>query len=291
MFATFLQYLFSGVTIGATYALVALGFAIIYNASHVINFAQGEFVMIGGMATVFFINLGLPMPIAIFCAVGLAVIIGLALEKFAVEPAKKAEVVTLIIITIGASIFLRGLAQVFWDKEFHALPSFSGNQPIVIADATILPQSLWVLGVTLVIVVVLAWFFRRTMLGKAIVATSCNADAAKMMGINTQFILFIAFGLSALLGAVAGIIIAPITLTSYDVGTMLGLKGFVAAVLGGLGSAVGAIVGGLLLGIAEAMAAGYLSSDYKDAVPFIIILAILFFMPSGLFGARGTERV
>jgi len=291
MFAEFLQYLFSGVTIGATYALVGLGFAIIYNASHVINFAQGEFVMIGGMGTVFLLNVGVPLPLAIVCAVVLAVLAGLALEKFAVEPSKQADVVTLIIITIGASIFLRGLAQVFWGKEFFALPPFSGNDPLHIGGATILPQSLWVLGVTLVIVCTLAWFFKYTLLGKAILATACNADAAKLMGINTQFILFFSFGLSALLGAVAGIIIAPITLTSYDIGVMLGLKGFVAAVLGGLGSAVGAIIGGLLLGIIEAMAAGYISSDYKDAVPFVIILLILFFLPSGLFGLRGTERV
>jgi branched-chain amino acid transport system permease protein len=291
MFSEFLQYLFSGVTIGATYALVGVGFAIIYNASHVINFAQGEFVMIGGMATVYLLGLGVPMPLAIVCAVGLAVVVGLALEKLAVEPAKNAGVITLIIITIGASIFLRGLAQVLWGKEFFALRSFSGDAPIIISGAAILPQSLWVLGVTLIIVIALAWFFKRTILGKATLATACNADAAKLMGINTRFILFFSFGLSALLGAIAGVIIAPITLTSYDVGVMLGLKGFVGAVLGGLGSAAGAIAGGLLLGIAEAMAAGYISSDYKDAVPFILILLVLFFMPSGLFGVRGTERV
>jgi len=291
MFSGFLQYLFSGLTVGSTYALAALGFTIIFNASRVINFAQGEFLMIGGMAAVYFLGIGLPLPLAIVAAVILAVLTGLALEKFAVEPAKNAEVLGLIIITIGASIFLRGLAQVFWGKEFHALPPFSGDQPIMIGGAAVLPQTLWVFGVTLAIVAILAWFFNRTRLGKAILATSCNPDAARMMGINTQFILFISFGLSALLGAIAGIIIAPITLTSYDIGVMLGLKGFVAAVLGGLGSSVGAVAGGLLLGLAEAMAAGYISSDYKDAVPFIIILLILFFMPSGLFGARGAERV
>jgi branched-chain amino acid transport system permease protein len=291
MLAEFLQFLLSGITVGAIYALVGLGFSIIYNASHVINFAQGEFLMIGGMASVFLLGAGVPLPLAILLAVALAVVVGLALEKFAVEPARNADVVTLIIITIGASIFLRGLAQLVWDKEFHALPAFSGDQPIVIAGAAILPQSLWVVGVTGVIVAGLAWFFNRTLLGKAILATACNADAAKLMGINTRFILFIAFGLSAFLGAVGGIMVAPITLTSYDAGIMLGLKGFVAAVLGGLGSAVGAVVGGLLLGLAEAMAAGYISSDYKDAVPFMLILLILFFMPSGLFGVRGTERV
>ncbi|OPX54584.1 amino acid/amide ABC transporter membrane protein 1, HAAT family [Oceanospirillum multiglobuliferum] len=291
MSVEFLQYLFSGVTIGATYALVGLGFAIIYNASHVINFAQGEFIMIGSMATVSFLAMGMPMPVAILLAVALAVVTGMLLQKFAVAPAKNADVVTIIIITIGASILLRGLAQVFWGKSFHALPAFSGNEPINIAGATIVPQNLWVLGVTLVIVAAVSWFFTKTIIGKAILATSHNADAAKLVGINTNMILLFAFGLSALLGAVAGIIVAPITTTSYEVGIMLGLKGFVAAVLGGLGSGVGAIVGGLILGIAEAMAAGYISSDYKDAVPFVIILFILFFMPSGLFGSRGTERV
>jgi branched-chain amino acid transport system permease protein len=291
MFSEFLQYLLSGVTIGATYALVGIGFAIIYNASHVINFAQGEFVMIGGMATVSLLGFGLPLPVAILGAILIAVITGLALERLAVEPAKNAGVVTLIIITIGASIFIRGVAQVIWGKEFFAMRPFTGDDPIVIAGATILPQALWVLGVTLLVVVALAWFFQRTLLGKAIIATSCNVDAAKIMGINTQFIMFFSFGLSALLGAVAGVLITPISLTSYDVGIMLGLKGFVGAVLGGLGSAPGAIVGGLLLGIAESMAAGYISSDYKDAVPFVLILLVLFFMPSGLFGVRGTERV
>ncbi len=291
MFAGLLQYLLSGFTIGATYALVALGFAIIYNASHVINFAQGEFLMLGGMTTVFLIKAGVPMPLAILGALAVTVAVGLALEKFAIEPAKNAGVVTLIIITIGASIFLRGVAQVVWDKEFHQLPSFSGDHPIVIADAAILPQSLWVVGVSILIVAALAWFFNRTLLGKAILATACNADAARMMGINTRFILLISFGLSAFLGAVAGIIVAPITLTSYDIGIMLGLKGFVAAVLGGLGSAVGAVIGGLLLGIAEALTAGYISSDYKDVVPFVLIFLVLFFLPSGLLGVRSAERV
>ncbi len=289
--AEFLQYLFSGITVGATYALVGLGFAMIYNASHVINFAQGEFLMIGGMMTVSMLGAGVPMPLAIVAAIVLATVVGLALEKFAVEPARNAEVVTVIIITIGASIFLRGLAQVVWGKEYHALPPFSGDTPISIGGATILPQSLWVLGVTVVVVAALAWFFNRTLMGKAILATSHNRDAAQLVGINTGLVLLISFGLSAALGAIAGIMIAPITLTSYDVGIMLGLKGFVAAVLGGLGSGVGAIVGGLILGITEAMAAGYISSEYKDAVPFVLILLILFFLPNGLFGVRGTERV
>jgi branched-chain amino acid transport system permease protein len=286
-----MQYLLTGLTVGAIYALVALGFSIIFNASQVINFAQGEFVMIGGMATVSLTGTGLPYMLAVPLAVVASALVGLALEKFAVEPARGASVVTLIIITIGASIFLRGLAMLVWDKKLHALKPFTGDAPISVAGATILPQSLWVLGVTLAIVLALSWFFSRTLLGKAMLATSHNRLAAQLVGINVRMVLFLSFGLSAALGAIAGILIAPITLTSYDVGVMLGLKGFAAAILGGLGSGIGAVIGGLALGIAETMSAGYLSSAYKDAIAFVIILAVLFFMPSGLFGKRGGERV
>ncbi len=291
MTAQFLQFFFSGLTIGATYALAALGFSIIYNASGVINFAQGEFIMLGGMAAALMTSQGMPLPLAIAIAVAAAALGGLLVEKLAIEPAKNAEVVTLIIITIGASLFIRGLVQVSLGKGTHALPAFSGDQPIAVLGATLLPQSLWVLGVTLVIVAVLAWFFTRTLQGKAMLATSHNKLAAQLVGINTKAILLASFGLSAALGALGGILIAPITNTSYDVGIMLGLKGFVAATLGGLGSGAGAIVGGLLLGLVEAMTAGYISSSYKDAVPFVLILVVLFFMPRGLFGAKVTDRV
>jgi branched-chain amino acid transport system permease protein len=291
MSAQLAQYLLSGITIGAIYALVALGFSIIFNASHVINFAQGEFVMIGGMTTVSLIGTGLPSPLAIVAAVAVAAAVGLALEKFAVEPARGAPVVTLIIITIGASIFLRGLATLVWDKKLHTLPPFSGQRPIEIAGAALLPQSLWVLGVTLAIVLALSWFFGRTLFGKAILATSHQRLAAQLVGINVRRIVFISYGLSAALGAVAGILITPITLTSWDVGIMLGLKGFAAAVLGGLGSGPGAVLGGLVLGIAETLSAGYLSSAYKDVIAFVLMLAVLFFRPRGLLGGRITERV
>lgn len=291
MSAQLAQYLFSGLTAGAIYALVALGFAIIYNASQVINFAQGEFVMVGGMLAVSLAGAGLPLGAALPLAVLAAAALGIALEKFAVEPARGASVVTLIIITIGASILLRGLATLVWDKNLHALAPFSGERPIALAGATILPQSLWVLGVTLAVVLALGWFFRRTLTGKAMLAAAHNPLAAQLCGVNVRFVLMLSFGLSAALGALAGILIAPITLTSWDVGVMLGLKGFAAAILGGLGSGVGAVAGGLLLGIAESLGAGYLSSAYKDAIAFVIILAVLFFLPSGLLGRKSAERV
>ena len=291
MLAQFLQFLFSGMTSGAAYALAALGFTIIYNTSGVINFAQGEFIMLGGMFSTALLSLGLPLPLAIALAIILTGVVGLIVGKFAIEPAKDAEVVTLIIITIGASLTMRGLVQVTLGKDNHALPAFSGDTPIRVLGASLLPQSLWVLGVAMVIVAILGWFFGKTLLGKAMLATSYNKLAARLVGVNTRLILLLSFGLSAVLGAVGGVILAPITYTSYDIGIMLGLKGFVAAVLGGLGGGVGAIAGGLILGIAEAMAAGYISSAYKDAMPFVLILLILFFRPAGLFGAKTTERV
>ena len=291
MSASLLQYLLAGLTIGAVYALVALGFSIIYNASQVINFAQGEFVMIGGMATVWLANAGWPLPAAIAAAVLLAALVGLALEKLAVEPARGAPVVTLIIITVGASILLRGLATLVWDKNVHPLKAFSGDTPIAFGGATLLPQSLWVLGATLVVVALLRWFFGGTLLGKALLATSHNRLAAQLCGINVRHVMLVAFGLSGALGGIAGILIAPITFTSWDVGVMLGLKGFAAAILGGMGSAPGAVLGGLVLGVAEAMGAGYLSSAYKDVIAFGVMLAVLMFLPGGLLGARGDERV
>ena len=291
MLAQLLQFLFSGITVGATYALAALGFTLIYNASNVINFAQGEFIMLGGMLAVLFTQAGLPLPAALLLAVLVPAVVGVLIEKLAIEPVKGAETVTLIIITIGASLVIRGLVQVFLGKGTHSLPAFSGDAPIEILGATLMPQSLWVLGVTAVVVVVLWYFFNRTLTGKAMLATSFNRVAAELVGINTNGVLFMSFAMSAALGALGGILVTPITLTSYDAGIMMGLKGFVAAVLGGLGNGLGAVVGGLLVGILESMGAGYLSSAYKDAIPFVLILFILFFMPRGLFGARVTDRV
>jgi branched-chain amino acid transport system permease protein len=291
MGSQWVQFVAGGLTAGAIYALVALGFSIVYNASGAINFAQGEFVMVGGMSAVSLLAMGLPLPVAVLLAVAAAVIVGLLVEKLAIEPARHAGTVTLIIITIGVSLFLRGLAQLVWDKRVHALPAFSGDQPIHLFGATLLPQSLWVLGGAGLAVAALSWFYGRTLFGKAMLATSYNPLAARLVGVNTRTVLWVSFGLAALLGALGGVLIAPITFTSYDSGIMLGLKGFAAAMLGGLGSFSGAVLGGLLLGLAEGLGAGFVSSAYKDAIAFVIILAVLFFLPGGLRGARGTERV
>ena len=291
MGGAWLQFVASGLTAGAIYALVALGFSIIFNASGAINFAQGEFVMIGGMSAVTLIATGLPLAVAVVLAIVVAVLVALLVEKLAIEPARDADTVTLIIITIGVSLFLRGLAQLVWDKGVHRLPAFSSEQPLQFMGATLLPQSLWVMGGAAVAVVALSAFYGRTLLGKAMLATSYNRVAAQLVGINTRGVLFASFGLAAALGALGGVLIAPIAFTAYDAGIMLGLKGFAAAMLGGLGSFGGAVLGGLVLGLLESLGAGFVSSAYKDAIAFVVILAVLFLMPGGLLGARRSDRV
>lgn len=289
--AEFLQLVFSGLTVGAVYALVALGFTLVYNASDVINFAQGDFVMIGGMGTVFLMAAGLALPVAAFVAIVSAVLVGLLLHRLAIEPARGASPVALIMITIGASIFIKGVAQIVFDKQFHSLPAFSGTDPIAVGGATILPQSFWVIGGMLVLVLGLWLFLERTLIGKAVLATAANRLAARLVGINVTVVLALAFGLSAAIGAIGGVLVTPITLTRYDVGTLFALKGFAAAMVGGMGNPIGAVVGGLLIGLMEAFGAGYVSSTYKDAVAFVAILIVLLVMPQGLFGRRSVERV
>lgn len=286
-----LQFLSSGLTVGAVYALVALGFTIIFNASGVVNLAQGEFVMLGGMITVFAHAAGLPLPLAALLAIAVTAGIGVALNQLAIEPARWRPVVSLIIITIGASIFIRGAAQLVFDKQIHSFPAFSGTEPIHLLGATIQSQSLWVIGGAFAVFAGLWLFFTKTLLGRAVLATSNNRLAAQLVGINTRFIMTLSFALSAAIGAFGGALVTPITLTSYDVGLALALKGFAGAMLGGMGNPKGAFVGGLALGLIEALTAGYLSSQYKDAAAFVVILAVLFFMPQGLFGRKSTERV
>jgi branched-chain amino acid transport system permease protein len=291
MGSPWLQFLAAGLTAGAIYALVALGFSIVYNASHAINFAQGEFVMVGGMAAVSFVAGGLPLWAAVPLAVAAAGIVGVLVERLAIEPAGDAGTTTLIIITIGVALFLRGLAQVLWGKAIHPLPAFGSSTPIALGGATLVPQSLWVLGGAALAVLALRWFYDRTLFGKAMRATAHNPLAARLMGIPTRGVMRVSFALAAMLGALGGVLTAPITFTSYDVGIMLGLKGFAAAMLGGLGSFGGAVAGGLLLGLVEGLGAGFVSSSYKDAIAFVVILVVLFFLPGGLFRARAGDRV
>jgi branched-chain amino acid transport system permease protein len=289
--ADFVQFTVSGLTIGAVYALVALGFTLIYNASEVVNFAQGEFVMLGGMLTVFLTMAGMPIQLAALLAVVITVAIGVLVHVLVIEPARGANAVTLIILTIGVSLVIRGATPLILDKQFHKLPAFSGESPVAIFGAMAQPQAFWVVGGTAFTVLALQFFLTHTLFGKAVLATAADHMAAKLSGINTRVIVGFSFATSAAIGALGGILVTPITLTSYDVGVLLSLKGFAAAVLGGIGSPLGAVAGGVVLGMLESFSAGYLSSTYKDASAYLTLILVLILMPGGLASVHQSERV
>lgn len=287
-----LQYLITGVTVGSIYALIGMGFNIIYNSTEIINFAQGEFVMLGGLLTISGMQLlHLPVPFAaIFAIIGVS-LVGITLDRAAIRPLKDASPITLIIITIGASIFIRGVSSLTWGKEPYTIPAFSGEEPIPFFGAVIQPQSVWVMGVTLVVVMLLRQFFGRTLTGKAMMASAVQPRAAKLVGIDSSYMVLLSFALSGAVGAAAGIVIGPISMVQYDMGVMLGLKGFCAAIIGGIGHPWGVVFGGIILGIVESLGAGLISSGYKDAIAFVILLLMLFLRPQGILGKSKGDRV
>jgi branched-chain amino acid transport system permease protein len=286
------QYLLSGLATGAIYALIGIGFAIIYNSTGIINFAQGELVMLGGMFSVWLTGKWqLPILPALLLAIVGTALVGVLFERLAIRPLRKPTPLSLVLITIGGSILLRGIAMLVWGKDTHALPSFSGDAPIAIAGATLLPQHIWIFIVTALLIVVTKLFFQHTITGKALRACAVNRRAAGLVGIDVRRMVMFSFFISAAIGALAGIIIAPLTMTAYDVGIMLGLKGFCAAIIGGMSSGLGTVAGGILLGVLESLGAGLISSGYKDAIAFVILLLILFHRPQGLFSRGESERV
>ncbi len=286
-----LQYFLTGLTLGGIYALIALGFVTIYTVTGHINFTQGEFVMLGALTSISLIKLGLPMWLAITFAVVIVGLFGAAFERVVIYPARNSSVVTIIIITIGFSVAVRGMALLLWGTQSYPMKPFSSGPPINILGAIMNRQSIWVLLLSIFVVTSLFIFFERTVMGKALKACAINRLAASLMGISPQRMSLFCFSLCASIGALAGIFITPITTATYDMGLMLGLKGFVAAVLGGLTNTTGAILGGFLLGILEAMGAGLISSGYKDAISFLILLLVLLNRPEGILGKPERDRV
>jgi branched-chain amino acid transport system permease protein len=287
LFTVFLQFLFSGLTVGAVYALVGLGFNIIYNATSIINLAQGEFVVIGGLMMWFFsISLKLPFFVSVALTLVSAAIFGLLMERLTIKPLKKPDLLLMIMITVAVSIVLRGILMFKFGKEPYSYSPFTEGSPLTIYGAVIQQQTLWVIGITCLCIVLTYLFFNMTMTGKAMRACAINPTAAKLVGIDVSKMVMLSFMLSAVIGAVGGIAITPISLMEYDKGPMLAVKGFCAAIMGGLGRGRGSVIGGFIIGILESMTAGYIHSGLKDAVALIIMLAILFFRPAGLFGSK-----
>jgi branched-chain amino acid transport system permease protein len=276
----FLQYLVSGVTQGSIYALVALGFTVIYAVTKIINFAQGEFVMLGGMISFTLSHsAGMPQVPALLISVFSCAVIGAILYTVAIRTARKASVVSLIIITIGAAILIRGIAAELWGVQAVRPPYFSGDQPISFMGALIPPQALWIIGTSLAATVVLHLFLSYTMMGKALKASAISGLGASMVGIDTRLMALSAFVIAAALGGLGGVVMAPLTLTAYNVGVMLGLKGFVAASVGGFKSPLASVLGGVTLGVVESLVVGVdwgpFTSAYKDAIAIVLLLFIL----------------
>jgi len=286
------QYLVAGLTYGTIYAIVAIGFNIIYNATGIINFAQGEFVMLGGMIAVSLHHI-MPLPAAILAAVLMAMIIGALIEIIFIRWLVSPSVLRMIIITIGISIFIREAALHIWGESVRALPYFTGTEVTVISigDVHISPQVLWVTGTSAVMVALLTFFFSYTLLGKQMRACAANRDAARLCGISTANMVTLSFVLSAGIGALAGCVVSPITYVQYDSGTGLAIKGFTVAILGGLGNSTAAIAAGLVLGILESFSVWVLPTAFKDVVSISILLLILFVRPSGIFGSVEASRL
>ena len=294
------QFLVSGIVVGSIYALIALGFVVIHNVTGIVNFAQGEFAVYGAFAaiTVFQkirllsgnvqLDLGWPLPLAALFGVAVALLLGLLLYRAGIQPARNASMLSMIIITIGAAFAFRGLSLLIWGTDPYRLPAFSQGAPFRIFGAVLTRQSVWVIAVTVALLAILYLFFNHTLTGKALQACSANPTAARLMGINARRMALIAFGLSAATSAIAGIVITPATFMTYDRGLILSLKGFVAAIMGGMSSLPGAVIGGLLLGIVESFAAGLISSGYKDAVAFFVLFIVLAVRLGGLLRGRAA---
>jgi branched-chain amino acid transport system permease protein len=286
-----LQFLIAGISIGSIYAVMGLGFMIVYSVTRVINFAQGEFAMLGGMLSTVFYAKGLPLSFSILCAVLITSAFGMFLHRTVIYPIRTAPVFTLVLATFGASIAIRGISLIIWGTDFRILPPFSKLGAMHLAGAMINIQAVWVIGTTLLMAIVLFLFFEYTVPGKAFRASSINALGASLMGIKTERMGAIAFGLAAGLGALAGAVVTPMMTTSSEIGLGLAIKGFICAIIGGLNRIEGIIVGGLTLGILEAFGAGLIHSGFKDVIPLLIFLVVLNFRRGGLLGDPEAGKI
>jgi branched-chain amino acid transport system permease protein len=294
----YIQLTIDGIRAGSIYALMALGFMVVYTVTGIINFAQGEFVMLGAMICLSVYGFEMPLPpalkmaAAILAGVLLTTLIGAAMERTTIHPARRSPPVTLIIITIGVTITLRAAALIVWGADPHVLPAFTTlaleDRIIRFGGIMIQAQSLWIWGTLIAILIVLHFFLERTMLGKALRACAVNRRAAQLVGIDPDRMSLLSFALAAALGAAGGIVLGPVTRPIYDMGVMLGLRGFVSAIIGGLVSVPGVVVGGLVLGVVENIAAGVTDPAYKSVVSFIILIIILLVRPQGIIG--GGEK-
>ena len=285
--------LLGGLTSGALYALVALGIVLVYKATGTINFAHGEFLMISGfLAYSLYVFAGLPYLVSILGAVLLAFLLGAIAERIAFRPLMRANMVSLVLATVGVSFILKGSGRMLWGGrgDYLAFPPLLPPDPIIIGEIILVPQQLVVLAGAMVVMVAFALFFRLTRIGKTMQATADNPKAARLVGIRVEQVHMLAFGVGAAIAGAAAALMAPITLLYPDIGFSLFIKGFAAAVLGGLNSMAGALLGGFLIGVIESLAGGYIATSFLEVSAFIVIMVTLIFKPRGLLGLNAVRR-
>jgi branched-chain amino acid transport system permease protein len=289
----FLQLILSGVAVGMIYALLAFGYNITFSTSRTINFAQGEFLMLGaltGLTAATTWKLGYAGALAASCVIG--GLLGIVLEQTAIRPALKTRsAVSWILATVALGIIARNVAERVWGTDDTRFPSPLGDTPLTFAGVRALPQELLVIGAAALIMALVELFRRRSIWGKAATAVAADKDAAALMGINVPLVITLSFVLSSAIAGVSGVLVAPLTLASATMGTLLGTKAYAVAIVGGLQSGLGVLVGGLLLGLSEQFTARYVSTGYKDTPGFVLLILILLIKPSGLFGKKTIKKV
>lgn len=278
--------LLNGVVFGAIYALNAIGIGLVYNTTGIINFAQGDFVMLGGMTTAYFYSFaGLPLLLAILCGVAVTVLVGLLVERLLIRPLwrRGAKDWTYVFMLFAAATVIPNIVMLAVSRDPLTFPAFGLLPAIRLDSLNLSSQAVWVLATTLLLFIALQGFFSRTMLGKAMKATAINRRVAAWLGIGTERMVAMSFGLAALLGAIGGVIFTPLISTQFDIGVSMTLNGFAAAIIGGLGNMRGAIVGGLVIGILQSLSTAFISSVYGDAVTYGVLFALLIVRPAGIF--------
>ena len=286
-----LQLLFTGLGVGSIYALVALGFVLIYRATNVVNFAQGDFAMLGAFSMVVLcVDLELPYWLGILITLAAMLAFGALFNSAVYYPLRNRGFQPVIISTIGASILLENGVLAAYGPRPQTLPGFLSFPGFSVGLIFFDSQYLLILGVTVVMVTLQYFFFERTLLGKKMQATSQDKEMASLLGIPVALMIMLTFMYSSALGALAGILVAPILFVSVGMGSSIALKAFAASIIGGFGDVTGAIVGGLALGVVETFGAAYISVPYKDAFAFIVLVLFLLFRPQGLFGEKVAEK-
>jgi branched-chain amino acid transport system permease protein len=289
--AFFAQLLFSGVGIGAVYALVALGFVLIFRATNVVNFAQGDFSMVAAyLMVVFAVDLGYPYWLAFLISIAGMALLGAVFNLTVYFPLRHRSYLPVLISTIGASIFLDNTVLALYGPQPQVLPGWLDTPGFQLGPVYLDGQYLVILAVTLALVAFQYWLFERTLIGKKLQATSQDKEMAALLGVPVAAMIMFTFVYSAVLGGMAGILVAPVLFVSIGMGSTIALKAFAATIIGGFGDVAGAIVGGFAIGVVETLGAAYISVPYKDAFAFVVLIVFLALRPQGIFGERVAEK-